>query len=354
VSQNATQLSRARTWFKSRVAGARTWWARVPKAASWLVHYLVLPGAFITLGVLALNENGFSLPAVGVATGLLILAVLSWAVKLEDVRQRAMSLESLSAAGLSAQFHAEVKTALTTMPAVGGDEPREEDPNVTDIAELRVLLEGKLAYVAKHILAERAQQPGEDQRGSPVTLADGGYNASFATIGSLVYDGYLQPDQGAICHRILALPDKFLQQMSEKERTTILKDGRKVVERFRAAVFEGLVKKTLMRVEGSTVKDVSIGELRGFLCRSGRSETLVVAILDVPYSNADLGRTRERLRAVPDDWHPTVVVPNLLNRTAPTSEPPRVVRLDGLQEAVVSNVDPLRNTDVDAGSVGTH
>src|ERR1700730_5974745 len=57
-----------------------------------------------------------------------------------------------------------------------------------------------------------------------------------------------------ICSRIRAqsaaassrCPTSFSSRCPKKSGPTILKDGRKVVERFRAAVFEGLVKKTLI------------------------------------------------------------------------------------------------------------
>jgi hypothetical protein len=202
------------------------------------------------------------------------------------------------------------------------DEPQPEiaavDGETVDIVALRLKLERKLTWLCKQLLA-----------------VDG--VPTFATVGSLQYDGYLKAEQARIATRVLALD----AGRSAAERATFLDDAERVVAMFRAIVFDAHVRKAL-RADGWTIRDWEQppGHRPDVLAQSDGRTFRIAPRLATSNESSIVAACVKRLSRSRDEPEPAqrriVVVPD--TSQAPQDGPdadPRVVRLAALPRALV-------------------
>ncbi|MGE2714647.1 hypothetical protein ACQI4L_11360 [Mycolicibacterium litorale] len=109
------------------------------------------------------------------------------------------------------------------------EEPDAELPQHSDtLLDLKVRLEAKLTYLAKHVLCTDAD---------PQHLIP-----TFLTVGSLSYDGFLTREQAKRAYEILGMRDNEFQGVPAGERALFLAGGNKFVDTVRAEVFGSFVR----------------------------------------------------------------------------------------------------------------
>jgi hypothetical protein len=201
------------------------------------------------------------------------------------------------------------------------------DATVVDIFDLRMRLEMKLAYVAKHLLAPA--------RG----------NATFLTIGSLQHDGYLDKREARMAIGILNTRQAELEALPEAARERFLKDAVEFVESVRASIFWGQVKR---RLEGEDGGDSlysnpipTAGARRDDLgADSPEGQVRVAPSFALDSDSKILSGTINRLEregaAARDGERQLIVVPDNshVGERPAQGGAPRVVRLASLREAL--------------------
>lgn len=159
--------------------------------------------------------------------------------------------------------------------AAGGEGGADERPSA---AELRLKLEAKLTYLAKHQLA-----------------ADG--KATFVTIGSLLVDGGLTKEQAETADRLLTASELTIEAQDEDFR----QGAETLVDNFRATVHYNLtaskVKKAAAQGEWSVVEIKEAKAARPFLhVERGDGQTFrIAAPFSLTDSSKNLQKAAERL-----------------------------------------------------------
>jgi hypothetical protein len=114
----------------------------------------------------------------------------------------------------------------------------EEAPSTPEnVFDLRLRLEYKLAFIAKHMLARDGQ-------------------ATFVTIGSLKHDGYLRTEEARAAFGILSIREEELQELSDAEQKKFVKEAGEFVDGVRASVFWGQVRRTLQGADAPGQDDL--------------------------------------------------------------------------------------------------
>lgn len=126
--------------------------------------------------------------------------------------------------------------AIPAAEAVSPDRPDSDpaEPDAewirpfVDVVDLRLRLEAKLTWLCKHLL------------GGPDT-------PTFATIGSLRYDGFLTDEQARVAARILTRTPESIAAEPPEDLERLLEDDNKFVNGFRASVFDGFVRQRILK-----------------------------------------------------------------------------------------------------------
>jgi hypothetical protein len=196
-----------------------------------------------------------------------------------------------------------------------------------DMFDLRKRLEWKLAYIAKHLLAKNG-------------------NATFVTIGSLEYDGYLSEEEARTAIGIFNTREEELRELPKAAQETFLKDAGAFVDSVRASVFWGQAKRRLKGKDRSKDKNLlraklpSTGRRSDFLAGLPGKEFRVAPALALGKRSGVLKRAIKRLRDEVDTFsgleRQIVVIPdNSKEDEAPASgKKPRVVKLANLRSAL--------------------
>jgi hypothetical protein len=193
--------------------------------------------------------------------------------------------------------------------------------------ELRVRLEWKLAYVAKHLLAENG-------------------NATFLTVGSLQYDGYLTENEAQTAIGILNTRQEELQELPERAQRLFLSEAGAFVDSVRASVFWGQTKRCLEGKERASDASILVGRLPS----KGRRDDLLAGRPDrgirvAPAFVLEVGskilegvieRLHEEGAAVEGSERQLIVIPDnsYEPEAAAAADRPRVVKLANLRSAV--------------------
>lgn len=174
---------------------------------------------------------------VGAAAGLLVLAAVLVAVSPKDWRDLVTRLKKAKLGPVDLEFDEivkEAKEAARSAPSSEGDPDSEsgvgEEATPDDLLTLRLKLEAKMAYIAKCLL-------GDEDEG----------RTTFVTVGSLHYDGLLTDQEAHTATRVLTFRDEDLATIPARVRTEFLRAADQVVTNLRAAVFFGVVRRTLER-----------------------------------------------------------------------------------------------------------
>jgi hypothetical protein len=257
----------------------------------------------VVVGTVTPGEAG---AAAGIAIGGLIVASL----RPGDVRDLIRRLKRLKVAGSEVELgdlEEDAKKAAQQTPA------SEEASGARTLVELQLLLEAKLAYVAKILLAE------PDAGASDESV----YRPSFATIGSLEYDKYLEKEQARTAHRLLTMSEPEFAALPEETKQDFLADARVLVRNFRAAVFHGMVRKALGK---RTVAPRAIGTLHAICVEADGIQITIVPVFDAGGSTTKVADVH---RELPSDWlrrgDVLFVVPNQPHTRLTGDERPPVV-----------------------------
>lgn len=183
------------------------------------------------------------------------------------------------------------------------------------IVDLRLKLEYKLTYIAKHLLGE---VPDDD-------LVSG--RANFVTIGSLELDGLLSLEQARTATYILTWTDQDLVRAAPREAAVFLAAANELVSGVRATVFSNMVRKRLEKAGWEAAPDDAKKKKRRDLkaTKAGRS-VRVVPVFALDKSSAVLETVKDRLKQLDKTDERYVIVLPDRSKTS-TSTAPRVVRL---------------------------
>jgi hypothetical protein len=207
--------------------------------------------------------------------------------------------------------------------AVLGDAPDDSvegrEKAASDATALRLLLESKLTWVCKHLLA------------GPDTF-------TYATIGSLNYDGYLQDNEARVASQILSLDPMSVGKAEHEELADFLQGAEPIVANFRASVFDGFARKELATA-GWTVEDFdqAAGYRPHFIAAKDGRRVRVAARLVTTSGSRICEREVERLAGSkskgdgPQVDMRAVVIPDMSQMpSSAVTDDPRVVKLGEL------------------------
>ena len=205
----------------------------------------------------------------------------------------------------------------------------------TDMVDLRLKLEAKMAWVCKQLLA------GTD-------------TPTFATIGSLHYDKLLTDEQARVATRILSRDPTLWTGRHPEDLARTLKAESAFVRTFRANVFAGLVKEAVRKAKWRVepLADAP-GRRRQFYAERQPAHVRIAPVFALDPGGDLLARARGRLVAPDDEEQPVdarlVVVPDKARIATAADEQPAVVRFEHL----LDTLERLRlASDVTAPSTG--
>lgn len=181
------------------------------------VALLVLAGAVVAESVKP--DQGL------VALALVLVVVVLAALRPTDVREL---VGRLTEAGPIKFATKEAETAADETVGVEADELDFENT----MLDLRLKLEHKMTYIAKHLLGDVGTKLVSNK-------------ANFVTVGSLQLDGLLSSEQARTATLILTWTDHDLARAAPQERSAFLAAANDLVSGIRATVFANMVRMEL-------------------------------------------------------------------------------------------------------------
>jgi hypothetical protein len=273
---------------------------------------------------------------IAVVAGLLVLAVL---VATKDVDHEAVTaIATLVLAALVVSLLTPALLARMSKVTVGpfafelvGEVKRGADEaaargeadgdKIESLFRCRVLLEAKLTYIAKHLLAE-----------------DG--RPTFINIGSLAYDGYLTDDEARAAYRILNLSEEVYGLLPKSEQEKVVKQSARFVKNVRASVFFGSVKVALAKARWSVSEVTRDDRTRPDLLAEKAGEHFVRLVPVFSPSAKQLKSAEDhlgRLQGFPEGpRHHWIVVPNTADDDEIAGHP-LVVRVKDLPDRIAAS-----------------
>lgn len=260
---------------------------------------------------------------------LLIVGIVVAAVPKDTWKELLSSVENAQFGPVGIALRRDAARAAEIAPESDKGEGIEGDPgdSARSMLDLKLMLEWKLAFVAKHLLAENGA-------------------ATFLTIGSLKFDGYLTEAEARTAIGILGTREEELNQLPRPDRDIFIEEAQKFVDSVRASVFWGQAKRVLEGKEGASDEDL----FRETLAGAGRRHDLLAGLPDrefrvapafaVDVNSEMLVKARERVKAEPTPpERKIVVVPDISNSEVmplPTDDGPAVVKLADLRATLES------------------
>lgn len=235
---------------------------------------------------------------------------------------------------VSVGLRRDVESAAASAPPSDDSEDgsKKASEKAKSMLELRLRLEWKFAYVAKHLLAEAS-------------------GPTFFTIGSLKYDGYLTESEARTAIGILSTGDERLRAMSPLERDGILIEAETFVKGVRASIFWGMVRRMLRGLDPPGGENLWVGDVDGkgrrddMLARGGeRGDFWVAPAFALNSKSSILRSTKKRLETHERPYGVTaerriVVVPDAEDgQNASSDAGPKVVQLFELRDALTGDV----------------
>lgn len=223
------------------------------------------------------------LVVIGAAVAILLAVFLP-----HDTVQRLLRPDSLSIAGLAITLGRDVHAAATAVQAVA-DRPQDDQP--IDPADLRLALEARLAYIAKHI------------EGTPERPA-------FVNFGSLQVDRVLDEQEARAASELMTLRPAEVRELSPE-----LREAAQTLRRGILALVLHRILVRNVRAAGWTCATEQLPSRRkpGYsVSRTGRSPVHVVPLQVNSMDNSLIGTTRDKLARDLADAARTalIVVPN--------------------------------------------
>jgi hypothetical protein len=153
-----------------------------------------------------------------VALAILLLAAVALSLNPSDIRNFVGRISELTVGNTSLKL-AEREAKQAAAQAQPEDDSGEQAP--ANLIDLQLLLEAKMAYVAKFLLSAPDQAP------------------AYITLGSLWYDKYLTQAQGRTAQRLMSLREG--DRISEEFGN----DAKSLVGNLRATVFRSMVRQKI-------------------------------------------------------------------------------------------------------------
>jgi hypothetical protein len=211
------------------------------------------------------------------------LGTLVLTPRVARVLAQRISKISVGPGGFALEVFEEARKAASSVTTEDTD--KRESP-VNSVLTLRLKIERKLTYVAKHVL--------DDADGHP----------TFLTIGSLKYDKLLPADDADLVNRLMTLRDEDVRQLSPVAQDEFFAAADKVARKIRASVLNCLVRKLLRtatrpkgKLSGWNVKPFALGEGKrpDFVVEKDGRRFLVASVFATDRKSPILERARQRL-----------------------------------------------------------
>lgn len=244
------------------------------------------------------------------------LAVLVLTPKLMASLSRRISKISVGPVALEV-FEAAERRA----PAAATEDPEDRDLSVTSVLGLRLKIERKLTYIAKHVLDDAKEHP------------------TFLTVGSLKYDKLLPAEEADLVNRLMTLRDEDLAGMPDAEKDEFLKAADKIARNIRASVlhcFLWQLLQDLKRKDGEwkvTKAKRGSGRRPDFVARKGERRFRIASVFATDKESELLATAKKRLRPKEGSnryERRIVVLPHRSESPRSADGDPAVVATDGL------------------------
>jgi hypothetical protein len=215
------------------------------------------------------------------------------------------------------------KAAEIAPPSDKGEGVEGEDgEKAKTVFELRMQLERKLAFIAKHLL-------GTVDR------------VTFVTIGSLLFDDYLTKAEARTATGIMTARDDELSQLPDAERRKFIDDAQTFLDGLRASVFWGRVKRELQGRGEIDGDDLFVERVRGtggrndLLADGAGEETRIIPILALNPDSKKLVKAVEPIEKGdlprPQTTRQIIVVPDTSTTKVPPQSTVQIVKLNELR-----------------------
>jgi hypothetical protein len=160
--------------------------------------------------------------------GLALAAVAAFALSPRVARRLADRVSKISVGPVALEV---VEAARQAPSTKGLDDSERDERQVRSVLDLRLKIERKLAYVAKHLL---------DTDGNP----------TFLTVGSLKYDKLLPDSEADVVNQLMTLRDEDLNELPPLARDRFFAGADKIARSIRASVLFCFVSKELREATG--------------------------------------------------------------------------------------------------------
>ncbi len=173
-------------------------------------------------------------------------------------------------------------------PADPTEDPESRDASVTSVLDLRLKIERKLTYVAKHVL--------DDEAGHP----------TFLTVGSLKYDKLLSAEEADIVNKLMTMRSEDLDGLPAAEKDEFLDAADRIARNIRASVLHGFVWQQLKQLEENgdwKVRKIRRGSGRraDLVAEKSRRKYLIAPVFAIDEESELLQGVEKRLRLKIDE-----------------------------------------------------
>ena len=205
--------------------------------------------------------------------GLVLAALAVFALTPKVARDIVRKVSKVSVGPVALEVFEEAGRAPEARKTEDSDKAEQRADSVL---ALRLKIERKLTYVAKHVL---------DEDGHP----------TFLTVGSLRYDKLLPRKEADLVNQLMTLRDEDIAELSPVERDKFLRGADKIARNIRASVLHCLVAKTLRDPSGDD-KDKLDGWKVKKLRRKGARSDFVAELDGKKYRIASVFATDRKSR----------------------------------------------------------
>jgi hypothetical protein len=276
------------------------------------------------------TADAFAIAALSVAA----LGTLALTPRVARALAQRISKISVGPGGLALEVFEEARKAASSVATEDTD--KRESP-VNSVLTLRLKIERKLTYVAKHVL--------DDADGHP----------TFLTIGSLKYDKLLPAEDADLVNRLMTLRDEDVRQLSPVAQDEFFAAADKVARKIRASVLNCLVHKLLRtatrakgKLSGWNVNPLELGEGKrpDFVVEKDGRRFLVASVFATDRKSPILERARQRLGPEASDGAAyekrIIVLPHRSKSEKSREEDPAVVTSDEVVDFLAAELGALR------------
>ncbi len=298
-----------------------------PAQRSVVVRLLVgLPFIALALAVIAI---GLPSDRAWPVAAFLLIGIIVLVVPVDAWQKFLSSVERAQIGPLSFGLRQHVEKAAKIAPPSDKGEGVADEPteDAQSVFELRMQLEWKLAFIAKHLLAGRN-------------------GTTFVTIGSLKFDGYLTDSEARTATGIMLARDEELRELPASERRKFISEAQEFLDGLRTSVFWGRIKRELEGKDDEGAPNLLRESVRG---TGGRNDLLadyngvstrIVPVLALNRESSNLKKAAERMEEGalpgPETKRQLIVVPDSTESKVPPDATSSIVELGELREALTS------------------